>query len=70
MSEHRDYIDKQIAELRDTLLEQVRDLADRIASLRDDLREVRLRQEAHEFERTPVQRAIVTSAASPTPRAL
>lgn len=46
-----EYIDKRIAELRDTLLEQVRDLAARIASLRDDLRELRLRNERLESNR-------------------
>jgi cell division protein FtsB len=48
--DHRAYVDARITELRDTLLAQVRDLADRIASLRDELRELRLRNERLESE--------------------
>lgn len=47
-----EYIDKRIAELRDALLAQVRDLADRIASLRDEVRELRLRNEKLESQRS------------------
>ena len=47
-----EYIDRKITELRDVLLVQVRDLADRIASLRDEVRELRLRNEKLESQRS------------------
>jgi hypothetical protein len=43
--DHRAYIDKQITELRTMLLGQIRELHDLIASLRQELREVRMRNE-------------------------
>jgi hypothetical protein len=46
--DHQAYIDKQIAELRVMILGQIREIFDLLASLRAELREVRLRQEKHE----------------------
>ena len=42
------YIDRQIDELRSMILGQIREIFDLLASLRAELREVRLRQEKHE----------------------
>ena len=40
-----EYIDRQIAELRNVLLGQIRELSDQIASLRQELKESHLRQQ-------------------------